>query len=115
MNGECTRFLELWNNVFIQYNLFEDGRLRTPAHAKHVDTGMGFRRIVAMPQDRLNYKADLFGGRAGCGEANWPAKTRSRQMYADFTPYRVICDHAPGCRLRSLADGVVPERPGATT
>ncbi|MEW6406981.1 MAG: alanine--tRNA ligase-related protein, partial [Chloroflexota bacterium] len=47
VNGECTRFLELWNNVFIQYNLFDDGRLES-LPAKHVDTGMGFERIVSI-------------------------------------------------------------------
>ncbi|NOH02231.1 MAG: hypothetical protein HND47_09875 [Chloroflexi bacterium] len=109
MNGECTRFLELWNNVFIQYNLFDDGRLE-PAPAKHVDTGMGFERIVAVLQGvDSNYKTDLFAGSlavlrslTGHSEA---------EMLADFTPYRVICDHVRSAAFL-IADGVVPGNAG---
>jgi len=105
VNGDCTRFLELWNNVFIQYNLFEDGRLE-PLPAKHVDTGMGFERIVSVLQGvDSNYKTDLFTGslevlRALTGHTE-------KEMLADFTPYRVICDHARSAAFL-IADGVVP-------
>ncbi|NJC95630.1 MAG: alanine--tRNA ligase [Anaerolineae bacterium] len=109
VNGECTRFLELWNNVFIQYNLFDDGRLE-PLPAKHVDTGMGFERIVSVLQGvDSNYKTDLFKGSldilrslTGHSEA---------QMFADFTPYRVICDHVRSAAFL-IADGVVPGNAG---
>ncbi|GAB4460793.1 MAG: alanine--tRNA ligase [Anaerolineales bacterium] len=109
VNGECTRFLELWNNVFIQYNLFEDGRLE-PLPAKHVDTGMGFERIVSVLQGvDSNYKTDLFAGslavlRSLTGHTE-------EQMYADFTPYRVIADHARAAAFL-IADGVVPGNAG---
>lgn len=109
VNGECTRFLELWNNVFIQYNLFEDGRLE-PLPAKHVDTGMGFERIVAVLQGvDSNYKTDLFAGslavlRSLTGHSE-------EQMYANFTPYRVIADHARAAAFL-IADGVVPGNAG---
>jgi len=109
VNGECTRYLELWNNVFIQYNLFEDGRLE-PLPAKHVDTGMGFERIVSVLQGvDSNYKTDLFTGsldvlRALTGQAE-------KEMLADFTPYRVICDHARSAAFL-IADGVVPGNGG---
>jgi hypothetical protein len=67
VNGECTRYLELWNNVFIQYNRIDKDTLE-PLPAKHVDTGMGFERIVSVLQGvDSNYKIDLFQGRAGCG------------------------------------------------
>ncbi|MDL1912093.1 alanine--tRNA ligase [Chloroflexi bacterium CFX6] len=109
VNGECTRFLELWNNVFIQYNLFEDGRLE-PLPQKHVDTGMGFERIVSVLQGvDSNYKTDLFKGsleilRSLTGHTEG-------QMYADFTPYRVIADHVRSAAFL-IADGVVPGNAG---
>jgi alanyl-tRNA synthetase len=109
VNGDCTRFLELWNNVFIQYNLFEDGRLE-PLPAKHVDTGMGFERIVSVLQGvDSNYKTDLFTGsldvlRSLTGHTE-------KEMLADFTPYRVICDHVRSAAFL-IADGVVPGNAG---
>lgn len=109
INGECTRFLELWNNVFIQYNQHEDGRLET-LPAKHVDTGMGFERIVAVLQGvDSNYKTDLFAGALDV-LSTLTGKSRE-QMYADFTPYRVICDHARSAAFL-IADGVVPGNAG---
>ena len=109
VNGECTRYLELWNNVFIQYNLFEDGRLE-PLPQKHVDTGMGFERIVSVLQGvDSNYKTDLFAGslevlRSLTGHTE-------REMNDNFTPYRVICDHARSAAFL-IADGVVPGNGG---
>ncbi|MDX9993170.1 MAG: alanine--tRNA ligase [Anaerolineales bacterium] len=109
VNGECTRYLELWNNVFIQYNLFEDGRLE-PLPAKHVDTGMGFERIVSVLQGvDSNYKTDLFKG-ALDALSELTGKTRP-EIYADFTPYRVIADHARSAAFL-IADGVVPGNVG---
>jgi alanyl-tRNA synthetase len=109
VNGECTRYLELWNNVFIQYNLFDDGRLE-PLPAKHVDTGMGFERIVSVLQGvDSNYKTDLFKGAMDV-LSELTGKTRE-QMYADFTPYRVIADHARSAAFL-IADGVVPGNVG---
>ena len=109
VNGECTRYLELWNNVFIQYNLFEDGRLE-PLPQKHVDTGMGFERIVSVLQGvDSNYKTDLFTGslnvlRSLTGHTE-------KEMDENFTPYRVICDHTRSAAFL-IADGVVPGNGG---
>jgi len=109
VNGDCTRYLELWNNVFIQYNLFEDGRLE-PLPAKHVDTGMGFERIVSVLQGvDSNYKTDLFGGAMNV-LSQLTGKTHE-QMFADFTPYRVVADHARSAAFL-IADGVVPGNAG---
>jgi len=109
VNGECTRYLELWNNVFIQYNLFADGRLE-PLPQKHVDTGLGFERIVSVLQGvDSNYKTDLFTGslevlRSLTGHT-------VAEMDADFTPYRVISDHVRSAAFL-IADGVVPGNGG---
>jgi len=109
VNGECQRYLELWNNVFIQYNRIDKDNLEL-LPAKHVDTGMGFERIVAVLQDvDSNYKIDLFKGaleavRSLTGDS-------LEKMYADFTPYRVIADHARAAAFL-IADGVVPGNVG---
>ena len=109
VNGECTRFLELWNNVFIQYNLFDDGRLE-PLPSRHVDTGMGFERIVSVLQGvDSNYKTDLFIGTLDVLSL-LTGKTHE-QIYEDFTPYRVIADHARSAAFL-IADGVVPGNAG---
>ena len=105
VNGDCTRYLELWNNVFIQYNMLESGALE-PLPATHVDTGMGFERIVSVLQGvDSNYKTDLFKGAMDVLSA-LTGKTRE-EMYADFTPYRVVADHARAAAFL-IADGVVP-------
>ncbi|MFN8382777.1 MAG: alanine--tRNA ligase [Anaerolineales bacterium] len=109
VNGECTRYLELWNNVFIQYNLFEDGRLE-PLPAKHVDTGMGFERIVSVLQGvDSNYKTDLFAG--SLEVLRLLTGHTEKEMLVNFTPYRVICDHARSAAFL-IADGVVPGNGG---
>ncbi len=105
VNGDCTRFLELWNLVFMQYNRLGPDTLE-PLPATHVDTGMGFERIVSVLQDvNSNYRTDLFTRslevlRSLSGQTE-------KQMLEDFTPYRVIADHARSAAFL-IADGVVP-------
>jgi alanyl-tRNA synthetase len=109
VNGECTRFLELWNNVFIQYNRIDKETLE-PLPAKHVDTGMGFERIVSVLQGvDSNYKIDLFKGALDTLCSLTGATVE--QMYANFTPYRVIADHVRAAAFL-IADGVVPGNVG---
>ncbi|MGC1378896.1 MAG: alanine--tRNA ligase [Anaerolineales bacterium] len=105
VNGDCTRYLELWNNVFIQYNMLEGGKLEA-LPSTHVDTGMGFERIVSVLQGvDSNYKTDLFKGALDVLSA-LTGKSRD-EMYADFTPFRVVADHARAAAFL-IADGVVP-------
>ena len=59
VNSDCHRYLELWNLVFIQYNRTSPTNLE-PLPARHVDTGMGFDRIVSVLQGvDSNYRTDL--------------------------------------------------------
>ena len=109
VNGDCQRFLELWNNVFIQYNRLDATTLE-PLPATHVDTGMGFERIVATLQGvDSNYKTDLFQGALDV-LSSLTGASRDK-MYADFTPYRVIADHARAAAFL-ISDGVVPGNTG---
>ena len=109
VNGDCSRYLELWNNVFIQYNLLDTGSLE-PLPSTHVDTGMGFERIVSVLQDvDSNYKTDLF---MPMMEVIRKLSGHSlEQVYSDFTPYRVIADHTRAATFL-IADGVVPGNTG---
>jgi len=109
VNGDCNRFLELWNNVFIQYNRINEETLE-PLPATHVDTGMGFERIVSVLQNvDSNYRTDLL----------FPLIQTVQQLTEDsddevnknFTPYRVIADHARAATFL-IGDGVVPGNTG---
>ena len=105
VNGDCHRFLELWNLVFIQYNRLNPTDLN-PLPACHVDTGMGFERIVAVLQDvNSNYRTDLLLPLMDVVMEISGQTEEEREIH--FTPYRVIADH---CRAASflIADGVVP-------
>ena len=105
VNGDCARYTELWNNVFIQYNRIDKDTLVPLAH-KFVDTGMGFERIVAVLQNKnSNYKTDLF---APMMRTLLELTGKSEEeMYANFTPYRVVADHARAAAFL-IADGVTP-------
>ncbi len=109
VNGDCKRYLEIWNLVFIQYNRLSPTQL-TPLPARHVDTGMGLERIVAVLEHvPSNYRTDLF----------WPLLEKVReltgqtpeQLEQNLTPYRVIADHARAAAFL-IADGVVPGNTG---
>ncbi len=109
VNGDCTRFLELWNLVFIQYNRLSATELE-PLPATHVDTGMGLERIVSVLQDvNSNYKTDLLSPMMDAIQRLTGHTDEQRE--ADITPYRVITDHARTASFL-IADGVVPGNVG---
>lgn len=109
VNGDCNRFLELWNNVFIQYNRINETELE-PLPATHVDTGMGFERIVSVLQDvDSNYKIDLLANLIK--KVQHLTGMRDEEVFQNYTPYRVIADHARAATFL-IADGVVPGNTG---
>lgn len=105
VNGDCARFLELWNLVFIQYNRLSPNQLEA-LPAKHVDTGMGFERIVSILQNtKSNYRTDLF--KPLFHAIQQLTAHNDEEVEANITPYRVISDHARAATFL-IADGVVP-------
>ncbi len=101
------RFIEIWNNVFMQNEQFADGRL-VPLEMQSIDTGMGLERIGALLQGKHdNYDTDLMrslieaSANATSNDPDGPGKVH----------HRVIADH-----LRStsflIADGVMPSNEG---
>ncbi|NIM92459.1 MAG: alanine--tRNA ligase [Anaerolineales bacterium] len=109
VNGDCGRYLELWNLVFIQYNRVSPTEL-VPLPMKHVDTGMGFERIVSVLQDvDSNYKTDLFTPMMDQIQEMAGHSDDDREQF--FTPYRVIADHSRAAAFL-IADGVVPGNTG---
>jgi alanyl-tRNA synthetase len=109
VNGDCDRFTEIWNLVFIQYNSLGDGQLE-PLPAKHVDTGMGFERVVALLQGvSTNYDTDLF--RPIIEKTQALAGQTDAEREANPVPYRVIADHVRAGTFLA-GDGVLPSNEG---
>jgi len=101
------RFIEIWNNVFMQNEQFEDGRL-VPLEMQSIDTGMGLERIGALLQGKHdNYDTDLMRSLI---EASAHATSTDPDGKGKIH-HRVIADH-----LRStsflIADGVTPSNDG---
>ena len=102
------RFREIWNLVFIQYNRDAEGNLH-PLPEKHVDTGMGFERIVAILQGvDSNYKTDVF-----VPILEEISNLTNRDYFDDErgVSHRVIADHIR-CLTFAIGDGVMPSNEG---
>ena len=109
VNGDCGRYIEFWNLVFIQYNHLPDDTF-VPLPAKHVDTGMGLERMVAILQGAAsNYDTDVF----------LPIMDRTQELLGHTdaqrvehgVAYRVIADHGRAITFL-VGDGVMPGNEG---
>ncbi len=109
VNGDCARYIELWNLVFIQFNRAEDRSL-SELPAKHVDTGMGLERITAVLQKVLsNYDIDYMRALTATSE-RLTGKKYGVDPSTDIS-FRVIDDHARAVSFL-IADGVAPSNEG---
>jgi len=99
------RFIEIWNNVFMQFNRDEHGVMH-PLPKPSVDTGMGLERISAVLQHvHANYEIDLFQALIAAAAR----ETSSADM--DSPSLRVLADHIRACSFL-IADGVIPGNEG---
>ncbi|WP_395027149.1 alanine--tRNA ligase [Comamonas odontotermitis] len=99
------RFIEIWNNVFMQFDMAEDGSVK-PLPAPCVDTGMGLERLAAILQHvHSNYEIDLFQALI---------KAAARETHTadlDNPSLKVIADHIRATAFL-VADGVIPSNEG---
>ncbi|WP_394697250.1 alanine--tRNA ligase [Pseudoxanthomonas japonensis] len=99
------RYIEIWNNVFMQFDRQPDGTL-VPLPAPCVDTGMGLERLAAVLQHvHTNYEIDLFQGLIRkAAELTGTADLENKSL-------RVIADHIRACSFL-IVDGVLPSNEG---
>jgi len=106
---DCDRYMEIWNNVFMQFNRSADGVL-TPLPKPSVDTGMGLERIAAVMQGvASNYDTDLLQGIIRHVERL--SGKRYGENERDDVSMRVIADHARAVTFL-ICDGALPSNEG---
>lgn len=111
VNNDHPQVIEIWNNVFIQYNRKKDGSLEE-LPAKHVDTGMGLERLVRVLQGKTsNYDTDLFSGTIAATE-QITGKIYDRSNSRQAIAFRVLADHIRAIGF-TIADGQLPSNTGA--
>ena len=111
VNNDHPQVIEIWNNVFMQYNRLKDGTLE-PLPAKHVDTGMGFERLVRVLQGKQsNYDTDVFSGTINA-VASITGKIYDRSDSKEAVAFRVLADHIRAISF-TIADGQLPSNTGA--
>jgi alanyl-tRNA synthetase len=99
------RFIEIWNNVFMQFNRDEAGVMH-PLPKPSVDTGMGLERISAILQGvHANYEIDLFQ------KLIKAAARETKTTDLDSPSLKVLADHIRACSFL-IADGVIPGNEG---
>src|SRR5262249_28747965 len=106
VNNEHPQVIEIWNLVFIQFNRLKDGSLELLPD-KHVDTGMGFERMVRVLQNtHSNYDTDIFAATI----AEVEKITRKKYDGSDSkeaVAFRVIADHIRAISF-TISDGQLP-------
>ena len=111
VNKDHPQVIEIWNNVFIQYNRKKDGTLE-PLPATHVDTGMGFERLVRVLQGKQsNYDTDVFTGTIAATEKIVNKKYTAGDDKQSVA-FRVLADHIRAIGF-CIADGQLPSNTGA--
>jgi len=108
------RYIEIWNNVFMQFNRTEDGVMH-PLPKPSVDTGMGLERLAAVLQHvHSNYEIDLFVRLLAAAKQTVDVAAGAsdgRGCEAASPSLKVIADHIRACAF-TVADGVIPGNEG---
>ncbi|KAI4494391.1 hypothetical protein M0802_008883 [Mischocyttarus mexicanus] len=114
VNTSNPDIIELWNIVFIQFNRLTD-RVIQPLSKHHIDTGLGFERLVTLLQGkRSSYDTDLFQPlfetiRSSTNAPEYKGTFGAHDTNGIDYAYRILADHARMITV-ALCDGVIPEK-----
>jgi len=109
-DADGDRYIEIWNNVFMQFNRDEAGVMH-PLPKPSVDTGMGLERMAAVLQQvHSNYEIDLFVNLLAAARQA-VAAAGGQGADPDAPSLKVIADHIRACSF-TVADGVIPGNEG---